>query len=74
MYVFYVMASVGGLPFRKHFDKPGCALKQARALLTSGAENISIRNNQGDHIEGSELEDCCRYAQGIQYNLKPVRL
>jgi hypothetical protein len=74
MYVFHVTASVGGVPFCKHFDNPGSALEQARALLTSGAENISIHNNQGDHIEGSELEDCCRYAQGIQYNLKPVKL
>ena len=66
MYVFHVMASVGGLHC-KHFDNLEYALEQARALLTSGAANISIHNNQGNHIEGSELEDCYRYAQGIQY-------
>jgi hypothetical protein len=74
MYVFHVMASVGGKPFCKRFDNPGFALEEARALLGSGAEKISIHNNHGDHIEGSELVDCCRYAQGIQYNLKPVIL
>jgi hypothetical protein len=74
MYVFHLMATVGGLPFRKRFEEPGAALEEARVLLASGAENISIHNNQGDHIEGSKLVECCRTAQGIQYTLKPVKL
>ncbi|HJU17457.1 MAG TPA: hypothetical protein VJ770_13445 [Stellaceae bacterium] len=74
MYIFHVAASVGGMPLCKRFDNPGDAFEEARALFISGAENISIHNNQGDSIEGSELVDCFRYAQGIQYNLKPVKL
>lgn len=74
MFVFRVLATEGGVPIFCRFDHVGLALEKARCLLGSGAKHISIRNNQGDHIEGAALEDCCRNAEGIQNNLKPVKL
>jgi len=74
MFVFHVTATIGGIPFFQAFNHVGLALERARSLLSSGAKHIAIRNNQGDHIEGSTLEDCCRSAEGIQNNLKPVKL
>jgi hypothetical protein len=74
MFSFRVTATVKGLPLFRAFDYVGDALEQARAFLASGATNISILNNHGNHLEGSALEDCCRNAEGIQNDLTPVKL
>jgi hypothetical protein len=52
MFSFRVTATVKGLPLFRAFDYVGDALEQARAFLASGATNISIRNNHGNHLEG----------------------
>jgi hypothetical protein len=75
MFVFHVTAAVKGMPhpYVRRFDHVRLAIAEARALLASGAENISIHNNHGDHIEGSTLEECLQ-SFGVQNNLKPVKL
>lgn len=75
MFVFHVTAAVRGMPhpYVRRFEHVGLAINEARALLASGAENISITNNQGNHIEGSTLEECLR-SFGVTNNLKPVTL
>jgi hypothetical protein len=74
MFVFHVTAAVKGMPhpYVRRFDHVRLAIAEARALLASGAENISIHNNHGDHIEGSTLEECLQ-SFGVQNNLKPVK-
>jgi hypothetical protein len=51
-------------------ERPGAALRQASALLASGATGVSIRDEQGHHIEGEALEVCCRRGR-ITRDLKP---
>jgi hypothetical protein len=60
--MYFVRASATGSPKRIEFRYRdlGPAFGQACALIKSGASDVSIRDSQGNHIEGSELAACCR--------------
>jgi hypothetical protein len=71
--MYFVRASASGSPkwieFRYRDLKP--AFGQACALIKSGASDVSIRDSQGNHIEGSELAACCRGERTLNSDLRP---
>jgi hypothetical protein len=71
--MYFVTWAVAGSPKRGEMpscDGPGAALRQADALLTGGATGVSIRDEEGHHIEGDDLAICCRTGR-ITRDLKP---
>ena len=72
--MFFVSANVPG------FAKPVVdwpwqdvaeALNHASAFLANGATGVSIRDDQGNRIEGLDLEICCTTGW-IQSDLQPL--
>ena len=72
--MFFVSATVPAFA-KPVIDWPwqevGDALNHASALLASGAMGVSIRDDQGNHIGGLDLEICCTTGW-IQPDLQPL--